>query len=171
MGTPPRLLFWQWDTKKLKRYFMEPTDYDFSLFKLLNGGKRGGPPLCVGQIPARVTDALKWNARKVFLTYRDSQKIRHHQMHGMDASKGLALPMVVRNGDYYQSMKRGSEFQIEVILHEPDPKRAYFLVLARDAQDKGIFVRTFYFNKSITRSKMKLAQRLFIQSDHEYFKK
>lgn len=92
-------------------------------------------------------------------------------MHGMDAIKGMQLPMVVSHGDYYQSQKRGTELQIEVVLHELDaPKRAYFLVLSRNKEDTGIFIRTFYYNAEIPRSKMRGANRLVVQSGLNYFK-
>ena len=92
-------------------------------------------------------------------------------MHGMDATKGLQLPMVIRKGDYYQSNRRGTVLQIEVVLHEMDnPKRAYFLVLSRNKEDTGIFIRTFYFSSELPRNKMKGASKILIQSTTNYFK-
>lgn len=149
---------------------MIPNDQEFRLFSLLHG-EQIHSPLLLGQIPQSVANKLGWSARNVFLTLKDAQKIRHHPMHGMDAIKGLALPMVIRQGDYYSSQHRGTEFQIEVILHEfNNPKRAYFLVLARDKPDTGIFIRTFYFNAALSRSKMKNAMPLRINSTISYFK-
>lgn len=149
---------------------MVPNDQEFRLFSLLHGDTQHSP-LLLSQLPFRVTSALGWKARDVYVTTRDAQKIRHHPMHGMDAAKGLALPLVIRRGDYYQSNRRGTELQIEVVLHETDrPKRAYFLVLARNSEDTGIFIRTFYFTAELSRNKMKGASRLLIQSAITYFK-
>ncbi len=92
-------------------------------------------------------------------------------MHGMDGMKGLALPMVIRRGDYYQSNKRGTHLQIEIVLHQPDnPKRAYFLVLARDKIDQGIFIRTFYFTAELSRNKMKDATEVLVQGTSNFFR-
>lgn len=149
---------------------MVSQDQEFRLFCLLHGESQHSP-LLLSQIPEQVSHNLGWRARNVFITTRDAQKIRHHPMHGMDAVKGLQLPLVIRQGDYYQSRLRGSEFQIEVVLHELDnPKRAYFLVLSRDRQDRGVFIRTFYFTSALSRNKMKDATRLFVQSTISYFK-
>ena len=107
----------------------------------------------------------------MFVTTRDAQKIRYHPMHGMNAERGLQLPMVIRHGDYYRSARRGTELQIEVVLHEPDdPKRAYFLVLARNKEDTGLFIRIFYYSSGISRSKMKGAETLLKQSTMNFFK-
>ncbi|WP_141194761.1 hypothetical protein [Maliponia aquimaris] len=149
---------------------MEPTEHEFQLFKLLNGGSLRSKHLHVANIPLSVADFLGWTARKVFISSADAQKIRHHPMHGMNAEKGLALPLVIKFGDYYQSRKRGSDLQIEIVLHEPEPKRAYFLVLARNIEDTGLFIRTFYYNSKLSRSKMKGARSLLAQSPHRYFK-
>lgn len=149
---------------------MVSEDQEFRLFSLLHG-EQSHSPLLLGQIPQSVANLLGWSARNVYLTLKDAQKIRHHQMHGMDAVKGLALPMVIRQGDYYSSQQRGTDLQIEVVLHEFDnPKRAYFLVLARDRPDTGIFIRTFYFNAALSRSKMKNAVPLRISSTIKFFK-
>lgn len=149
---------------------MIPNDQEFRLFSLLHG-EVAHSPLLLAQIPRSVAHKLGWSARNVFLTVKDAQKIRHHPMHGMDAQKGLALPLVIRQGDYYSSHTRGTELQIEVVLHEAsNPKRAYFLVLARDKEDTGIFIRTFFFNSALSRNKMKLARPLRINSTLNYFK-
>lgn len=149
---------------------MFPQDQEFRLYSLLHG-EASNSPLLIGQIPTAVSKRLGWIARNVFVTLRDAQKIRHHPMHGMDAVKGLQLPMVIRNGDYFRSIGRGTELQIEVVLHQPDnPRRAYFLVLARDKPDTSIFIRTFYFNSEMSRNKMKNAEKLHIQSTVNYFK-
>ncbi|PZQ97671.1 MAG: hypothetical protein DI533_10880 [Cereibacter sphaeroides] len=125
----------------------------------------------LAKIPFSVSRTLGWVAQNVFITVRDAQKIRHHPMHGMDATKGLQLPMVIRKGDYYQSNRRGTVLQIEVVLHEMDnPKRAYFLVLSRNKEDTGIFIRTFYFSSELPRNKMKGASKILIQSTTNYFK-
>ena len=113
---------------------------------------------------------LGWNIRQVYLTISDAKKIRHHPMHGMDAAQGLALPLVIEKGDYYQLSTRGSKSQIEVILHEENPKRAYYLVLAKDRSDLGLFLRTFYRTSELSRSKMSKATVLLRQSEVEYFK-
>lgn len=149
---------------------MDSEAQQFRLFCLLHGSAIQ-EPLCVAEIPISVSRKLGWIARKVFVTIRDAQKIRYHPMHGMDAVKGLQLPMVIRQGDYYQTQKRGTELQVEVVFHEPDnPKRAYFLVLSRNKEDTGIFIRTFYFSSELSRRKMKSAKRLHIQSTLNYFK-
>ncbi len=149
---------------------MIPDDQEFRLFLLLHG-EQTHAPLLLAQIPLSVANALGWAARNVYMTIKDAQKIRHHEMHGMDAQKGLALPMVIRQGDYYSSNQRGTALQIEVVLHEQNnPKRAYFLVLARDKSDKGIFIRTFYFTSELSRNKMKGATALRINSNLGYFK-
>lgn len=88
----------------------------------------------------------------------------------MDQQKYMKLPTVIRHGDFYQSGKRGTIFQIEVVLHEDDPRRAFFLVLARDKIDKGLFIRTFYYTSALSRSKMKSAQIIYKQSTIKYFK-
>lgn len=149
---------------------MRPTDPEFRLFSLLSGDMTHCP-LMLTQIPLKAARKLGWAARNVFVTTKDAQKIAHHPMHGMDAVRGLALPMVIRRGDYYQSGKRGTDLQVEVILHEAgNPRRAYFLVLARNREDTGIFIRTFFFNAELSRSKMKGATRILIQSTTNYFK-
>ena len=149
---------------------MDSEDQRFKLFCLLHGEDRHSP-LAVAQIPKAVSGALRWNARNVFVTVRDVQKIRHHPMHGMDAVRGLFLPLVIQNGDYYKSDKRGHELQIEAVLHELDrPQRVYFLVLSRNREDTGIFIRTFYFNSAMSRNKMKGARVLLRQSTTTYFK-
>jgi len=92
-------------------------------------------------------------------------------MHGMDASKSLQLPLVIRHGDYHRSSRRGTELQIELVLHELDnPKRAYFLVLSRNKEDTGIFIRTFYFSSELSRNKVNGATKLLVQSASDYFK-
>lgn len=148
---------------------MVPSDPSFRLFSLLNGDESFSP-LIVGRIPYPAARRLGWSARNVFLSYKDAQKIAHHPMHGMDAMKGLFLPRVILDGDYYRSTKRGTDLQIEVVLHEPgNPKRAFFLVLSRNREDTGIFIRTFYFTSELSRNKMKSATRLFLQSGLDFF--
>jgi hypothetical protein len=143
---------------------------DFRLFRLLHGDSHLSP-LFLTRIPRAVSLRLGWNAVNVFVTLRDAKKIRHHPMHGMNSEKGLHLPMVIRHGDYYQSTDRGSDLQVEVVLHEMDqPKRAYFLVLSRNKEDTEIFMRNFYFSSRLSRNKMKLARKVFIQSTVNYFK-
>lgn len=150
---------------------MDSRDPNYQLFLFLHGNSGDGSPLRVGEIPQSVAQALGWRTRTVFLSLRDAQKIRHHKHHAMNAEKGLLLPQVVKHGDYYQSNRRGHEQQIEVVLHEPDNnKRAYFLVLSRNAYDTGIFLRTFYFSGEITRSKMNGAKVLRHASGINYFK-
>lgn len=147
-------------------------DPEFHLFSLLHGASFGADPHPIAEIPSPVASTLGWKTRTVFLTRSAAQKIRHHPMHGMDAKTGLQLPMVIRNGDYYQTRNRGTPLQVEVVLHEPDnPKKAYFLVLARDMEDRGIFLRTFYFSGQMSRGKMKKARVLFKQSTINYFKR
>ncbi|OYU18264.1 MAG: hypothetical protein CFE34_11475 [Rhodobacteraceae bacterium PARR1] len=149
---------------------MCPTDPEFRLFSLLSGDLTYSP-LLLTQIPLKAARRLGWAARNVFVTIKDAQKIAHHPMHGMDAVRGLALPMVIRRGDYYQSGQRGTDLQVEVVLHEAgNPRRAYFLVLARNREDTGIFIRTFFFNAELSRSKMKGATRILSQSTTNYFK-
>lgn len=149
---------------------MDSEAQQFRLFCLLHG-QTGIASLCLAKLPLAVANKLGWAARNVYVTLRDAQKIRHHPMHGMDAVRGLQLPMVIRQGDYYQSQKRGTELQIEVVLHEFDnPKRAYFLVLSRNKEDTGIFIRTFYFSSELSRNKMKNATRVLIRSTSNYFK-
>ena len=148
---------------------MKPSDPSFPLFCLLHGDIPISP-LLIGQIPKAVAEILGWKCRKVFVTNRDAQKIRFHPMHGMDASRGIHLPIVIRHGDYFQSRRRGSNLQIEVVLHELQvPKRAYFLVLARNIEDTGIFIRTFYFNGEMSRNRMRDASSLLKQSSTDYF--
>ena len=148
---------------------MVPSDPSFRLYSLLNG-EASFSPLRVGDIPLPASRKLKWTARSVYITVRDAQKIAHHPMHGMDATKGLYLPTVIQDGDYFQSTKRGSDLQIEVVLHDAaNPKRAYFLVLSRNREDTGIFIRTFYFTSELSRNKMRGATRLHIQSQHKFF--
>ncbi|PLL14561.1 hypothetical protein C0V75_03800 [Tabrizicola sp. TH137] len=148
---------------------MVPSDPLFRLYSLLNG-EASFSPLRVAEIPLPASRKLKWSARSVYITVRDAQKIAHHPMHGMDATKGLCLPTVIQDGDYFQSTKRGSDLQIEVVLHDAaNPKRAYFLVLSRNREDTGIFIRTFYFTSELSRNKMKGATRLHIQSHHNFF--
>ncbi|MFN0115444.1 MAG: hypothetical protein ACKVPY_12280 [Paracoccaceae bacterium] len=149
---------------------MRPDDRDYLLFQLLHGVGRPSP-LQVGKIPAEVSRALRWRGRAVFLTQGDAKKIRFHPMHGMNAARGIYLPLVIEHGDYYQTQHRGTKLQIEVVMHEPDdPKRAYFLVLARDQEDTGIFLRTFYFSAELSRSKMRRATVLRDASKIGYFK-
>ena len=149
---------------------MRPNDQEFRLFSLLSGDTTHSP-LLMSRIPLKVSRSLGWAARDVYVTTRDAQKIAHHPMHGMDAARGLALPMVIRRGDYYQSARRGTELQLEVVLHEVgNPRRAYFLVLARNREDTGIFIRTFFFNAELSRNKMKDAKRILIQGTTNYFK-
>lgn len=144
---------------------------EFRLFQMLHGGGTLDR-LVVGRIPTTVSRKLGWSARTVYLTRRDAQKIRFHPMHGMNATKGLHLPLVIANGDYYQTHNRGSELQIEAVLHEPDqPRRAYFLVLARDRGDTGLFLRTFYFTAKLSRNKMRHATTLLDASGTEFFKR
>lgn len=149
---------------------MDLENQQYKLFQLLHGD-RDQSPLFVSSIPKVVASRLDWRSTKVFVTLRDAQKIRHHPQHGMDAMKGLQLPMVIRHGDYYQSQYRGSSLQLEVVLHELDkPKRAYFLVLCRNKEDTGIFLRTFYFSAELSRNKMANARKLMIQSTVNFFK-
>lgn len=150
---------------------MHPDDPQYSLFLALHGASVEESPFRIGKIPAEVAELLGWRSRDVMFTNRDAQKLRHHPMHGMDANRALHLPMVLSNGDYWQTRNRGTELQIEVVLHEPDqPNRAYFLVLARDKEDRGIFIRTFYFTAKLTRSKMKRAVCIRDRSGLAYFK-
>ena len=149
---------------------MIPQNQDFRLYSLLHGDYDYSP-LIVGKIPISVSKRLGRSARNVIVTIKDAQKIRHHPQHGMDATRGLALPIVIRNGNYYQSRSRGTVLQIEVILHQPDnPRRAYFLVLARDRADQNIYIRTFFFNAEMPRNKMKDAEKIHIQNTINYFK-
>lgn len=149
---------------------MVPSDASFRLYSLLKGDESFSP-LLVGRIPHAAANRLGWTARSVFLSYKDAQKIAHHPMHGMDATKGLRLPNVIHDGDYYRSTRRGTDLQIEVILHEEDnPKRAFFLVLSRNREDTGIFIRTFYFTSELSRNKMKTAQRLLMQSRMDFLR-
>jgi len=149
---------------------MAQEDPHFLLFCLLHGEAKNSP-LLVASIPPIVSKKLGWKARNVFLTVRDAQKIRHYPMHGMDASKSLQLPLIIRHGDYYRSSRRGTELQIELVLHELDnPKRAYFLVLSRNKEDTGIFIRTFYFSSELSRNKVNGATKLLVQSASDYFK-
>jgi hypothetical protein len=113
---------------------MRPTDPEFRLFSLLSGDMTHSP-LMLTQIPLKAARKLGWAARNVFVTTKDAQKIAHHPTHGMDAVRGLALPMVIRRGDYYQSGKRGTDLQVEVILHEAgNPRRAYFFGLGAESR-------------------------------------
>lgn len=92
-------------------------------------------------------------------------------MHHMDANTAILLPTVIERGDYYQSPNRGTDLQIEVVLHQPDAlKRAYFLVLSRNRLDSAVYIRTFFFNAKLSRRKMEGATKLLIQSTHNYFK-
>lgn len=150
---------------------MIPEDPEFHLFRLLNGGGIGQEPVPIAEIPEIVAERMGWTAKTVFLSSRDAQKIRHQPMHGMSSHLGLQLPLVIRQGDYYQTSNRGSPLQIEVVLHEIErPKRAYFLVLSRDKEDTGIFLRTFFFNSELTRNKMRDARVLRKLSSVDFFK-
>ena len=143
---------------------MVPDDTNFRLFCLLHGEAKHSP-LYLGSIPNVVAVSLGWKARKVYITPPDAQKIRYHPMHGMDATKGLQLPLVISHGDYYKSNRRGSQLQIEVALREIDNlKRAYFLVLSRNKEDTGIFIRTFYFASELSRNKLTKSTVLLVQS-------
>jgi hypothetical protein len=150
---------------------MESSDPNYELFLLLHGGQLSSAPLKVGMIPEIVSKELNWRARYVYVTKGDAQKMRFNPHHAMDGQKALTLPMVVAHGDYYQTKTRGTALQIEAVLHEPDnPKRSFFLALARDRTDTGMFLRTFYFSGELPRSKMRSAARLLKQSGIQYFK-
>lgn len=149
---------------------MTPETREYRLFRLLHGDM-SVPSLTAGEIPFSVARKLGWATRKVTVTIKDAQKIVHHPMHAMDAIKGLQLPMVITHGDYYRNPQRGTPLQIEVVLHEPsNPKRAYFLALSRNQEDTGIFIRTFYYNAKLSRRRLAGAEKLLIQSVHNYFK-
>ena len=149
---------------------MSNNDFSFRLFNLMHGGAIGSDPMQIATIPNRVMWLLRWRTDRVFITNRDAQKMRHHPKHGMDATRAMLLPTVISSGDYYQTNHRGSALQIEVVLHEPDaPKRAYFLVLSRNREDTGIFLRTFYFTGQLSRRKMRKARCLLDQNSIKFF--
>ena len=145
--------------------------FDFEFHRMLNGGSPPDHVMRIGQLPYGLVLLLDWKAREVYLTSRDAQKIRFHQSHGMTGLSARSILNTVEYGDYYRNPSRGTNLQLEVVLHHPDnPKCCHFLVLARDKDDKGFFVRTFYRANNMTRSKLKQAKRLLWQSKIDYFK-
>jgi hypothetical protein len=89
----------------------------------------------------------------------------------MTGLSARSILKTVEDGDYYKNSHRGTDLQLEVVFHDPlDPKCCHFLVLARDKEDRGFFVRTFYRANNMTRSKLKQAERLLWQSKIDYFK-
>jgi hypothetical protein len=146
-------------------------DFDFEFHRLMYGGLPPDHVMRIGRIPYGVLLPLNWHTREVYLTSKDAQKIRFHQSHGMTGLSARSLLKTVDVGDYFRNPNRGTQLQLEVVLHEPaDPKRCCFLVLARDREDRGLFVRTFYRANNMTRSKLKGAERLLWQSQINYFK-
>jgi hypothetical protein len=146
-------------------------DFDFEFHRLLNGGLLPDHAMRIGRIPFGVFLPIRWRAQEIYLTSRDAQKIRFHQSHGMTGLSARSILKTIEDGDYYRNPNRGTDLQIEVVLHDPlEPKRCHFLVLARDKEDRGFFVRTFYRMNNMTRSKLKGAERLLWQSKVDYFK-
>lgn len=120
---------------------MSQDDFSFRLFQMLHGGLMHVGPMKVGDIPPQASAKLGWKATAVHVSYKDAQKLRFHKHHAMDQFRALQLPLVIGSGDYYRHVKRGTDRQIEVVLHEPDnPKRAYFLVLSRNEEDTAILI-------------------------------
>jgi hypothetical protein len=146
-------------------------DFDFEFYQLLNGGLAVDHVMKIGSVPYGTRLPLRWHARDVYLTAKDAQKIRFHQGHGMSGLSARAILKTIEDGDYYRNPLRGTDLQLEVILHDPEiEKRCFFLVLARDKADKGYFIRTFYRSNNMTRSKLKGAHRILWQSGKDYFK-
>jgi hypothetical protein len=147
------------------------SDFDFEFHQLLNGGLPADYVMRIGTIPHGARLPFHWTAKDIYLTAKDAQKIRFHQTHGMSGLSARAILKTVVDGDYYRNPTRGTDLQLEVILHDPEiEKRCHFLVLARDKADKGFFIRTFYRSNSMTRSKLKGAHRILWQSGKDYFK-
>ncbi|MCU0801899.1 MAG: hypothetical protein MUD11_08990 [Rhodobacteraceae bacterium] len=146
-------------------------EFDFNFHQLLYGGFPADHIMRIGHIPYSARLPRGWQSRNVFLTAKDAQKIRFHKEHGMDGLEARAILTTVEKGDYYRNPLRGTDLQIEVILHDPEiEKRCHFLVLARDKDDNGFFIRTFYRSNNISRSKLKGATRILRQSQNNYFK-
>jgi hypothetical protein len=149
---------------------MAAVDFDFALYKLLNGGLPQDR-LQIGMVPDTVSRSLGWTARVVMLTRYDAMKIRFHGSHGMGAVAARAILRTLEDGDFYSHVNRGTDAQIEVVLHDPlDPKRCHFLVLARDTDDRAIFVRTFYRTNKMSRRKFVGGTVLLHQSGINFFK-
>ncbi|MCA3436016.1 MAG: hypothetical protein INF48_01700 [Rhodobacter sp.] len=149
---------------------MAAPDFDFVLYQLLNGGLPQDR-LRIGTIPLTVSRSLGWTANVVMLTKYDAMKIRFHGSHGMGAVAARAILRTLEVGDYYSHANRGTDSQIEVVLHDPlDPKRCHFLVLARDSEDRTIFVRTFYRTNKMSRRKFVGGAVLLNQSGINFFK-
>jgi hypothetical protein len=151
--------------------FNTMNDFDFDFHRLLHGVLPPEQVMRIGKIPYGVALPVNWRSREVYLTSKDAQKIRFHQSHGMTGLSARSILKTVEDGDYYKNSHRGTDLQLEVVFHDPlDPKCCHFLVLARDKEDRGFFVRTFYRANNMTRSKLKQAERLLWQSKIDYFK-
>ena len=82
-----------------------------------------------------------------------------------------SLPSDARNGRFARDTSTNSNpaWRLFPISQTRIPRRAYFLVLARNIEDTGIFIRTFYFNGEMSRNRMRDASSLLKQSSTDYF--
>ncbi len=150
---------------------MFPQTFDFRLFRLLHGDFPPNQSLIIARIPVFVQRKLGWICSSVHFSLKDAQKVRFHREHGMDYLQAYNIIPTITEGDFYQNPRRGNELTLEVVLHNPAvEKDCHFLVLQRDVADSGIFIRTFYRNKAMTRSKLRGSTCILNQSGLSYFK-
>jgi hypothetical protein len=148
-----------------------PQTFDFRLFRLFHGDFPARQSLVIARIPALVQRRLGWISSNVHFSLKDAQKVRFHHEHGMSYLHAYNIIPTIIEGDYYQNPRRGNDRTLEVVWHNPAiEKDCHFLVLQRNREDTGIFIRTFYRNKAITRSKLSGSTRLLNQSGLNYFK-
>lgn len=144
-------------------------NFDMKFEALICGDQRA-TTMQIGSLPSEVSRKLGWRARGVFLSPADVQKIRFHSDHGMSKNQIRRILQTIEQGDYYKR-DRGGPLQFEVVLHSSAALGAgYYLALARDQNDEGIFLRTFYFSGHLGRRKMRHAQLLLKQSKSAYFR-
>jgi hypothetical protein len=139
-------------------------------FEALICGDPRATTMQIGSLPWTVASKLGWRARGIFLSPSDVRKLRFHEHHGMSKSELRSILRTIEYGDYYKR-PRGGDLQIEVVLHSPEGQRGiYYLALARDREDEGIFLRTYFLSTDLGRNKMKAAETLFKQSNCNYFR-
>jgi hypothetical protein len=149
----------------------ELSEHERNLSDLFNGRFSRNKVLLAAEIPFPVTSRLRWQARGVNISTQDAEKIRFHKSHGMSSAKAMKIIHVIAGGDYYLQSGRGSDLHIYSILHDiHHPQKAYFLALKRDEGDCGIYLRTFYYSRRISRNVLKGGQRLLNLSGNDYFK-
>lgn len=148
----------------------QPTEYEFQLYKLFNGGLPLDHKIPIGYLPSEVAWAMRWPSVPIMLSARDVQKIRFHQQHGMPDVQASIVMTTVSDGDYY-THNRGGELQVEVVYHAPQREREiHFAVLAMDKTLRGMHLRTFFRTTNLSRSKFKGGSRLRWVSGVDYFK-